>query len=68
MVKIEDETNWKKVVAVVIQGSVLGPVLFLIFISDINEYTPTGVNIVGDILAYIIGKNAHSYFTQEDVS
>ena len=28
------ETNWKEVVAVAIQGSVLGPVLFLLFISE----------------------------------
>ena len=56
------ETNWKEVVAGVIQGSVLGPVLFLLFISDINEYIPPGVNIqkyADDILTYIIVKNAH---------
>ena len=39
------ETEWKDVEAGVIQGSVLGPILFLIFISDINEYLPKGVEI-----------------------
>jgi hypothetical protein len=31
---------WELVVAGVIQGDVLSPILFLIFISDINEYLP----------------------------
>ena len=53
------ETEWKDVEAGVIQGSVLGPILFLIFISDINEYLLKGVEIekyADDIIAYIIGK------------
>ena len=36
----------------------LGPVLFLLFISDINGYMPNGVNLLkfaDDILAYILG-------------
>ena len=40
-----------------IQGSVLGPILFILFIYDINLYLPDGVNIfkyADDILAYII--------------
>ena len=35
-------TEWKKVEAGVIQGSVLGPILFLLFISDINDELPPG--------------------------
>ena len=42
----------------VIQGSVLGSVLFLLFIADINEYLPEGISFekyANDIIAYIIG-------------
>jgi len=37
------ETDWKDVEAGVIQGSVLGPILFIIFLSDINEYIPKNI-------------------------
>ena len=55
----ETTTEWKKVEAGVIQGSVLGPVLFILFIADINKYLPKGVRFekyADDIIAYIIGQ------------
>jgi hypothetical protein len=53
----QSTTDWKRVEAGVIQGSVLGPILFILFIYDINEYMPPGVDIrkyADDILNYII--------------
>ncbi|MCA9328072.1 hypothetical protein KDA14_06090 [Candidatus Saccharibacteria bacterium] len=53
-------TDWQQVEAGVIQGSVLGPILFLLFIADINEYVPTGCSLMkyaDDILAYILGRD-----------
>ena len=64
------ETEWKDVEAGVIQGSVLGPILFLIFISDINEYLPKGVEIekyADDIIAYIIGKQVLTQNLPQDI-
>ena len=56
-VKVGDlTTEWKNVEAEVVQGSVLGPVLF---ISDINNYLTTDANTkkyADDIISYIIGK------------
>jgi hypothetical protein len=67
-VKVGDTTTeWKDVKAGVIQGSVLGPILFVIFIADINEYLPDGVEIekyADDILNYIIGNNVNTNLPQ----
>ena len=54
-------TEWKSVEAGVVQGSVLGPILFLLFIMDINDVLPSEVNLqkyADDILTYIIGDKA----------
>ena len=66
----EFESEWKDVVAGVIQGSVLGPILFIIFISDINKYLPDGASLekyADDILNYIIGKSTSTNLPQEVV-
>jgi ribonucleases P/MRP protein subunit RPP40 len=58
----QTKTDWKPVEAGVIQGSVLGPILFLLFIHDINEVIPEGIELekyADDILAYIIGNTEH---------
>ena len=53
------ETEWRQIEAGVIQGSVLGPILFILFIADINDYLPEGINVekyADDIICYIIGR------------
>ena len=64
------ETDWKDVEAGVIQGSVLGPVLFLLFVADINEYLPAGAptdKYADDIISYIVGAATSSKLPQEVV-
>ena len=63
-------TDWKRVEAGVIQGSVLGPVLFLLFIADINTYLPEGVRFekyADDIICYILGKQVKGQLPQQVV-
>ena len=70
-VKVGDiETEWMDVAAGVIQGSVLGTILFIIFILDINDYMPEEVELekyADDILNYIIGKATSTNLPQEVV-
>ena len=64
------ETEWKSVEAGVIQGSVLGPILFILFISDINKFIPAGVPIekyADDILSYLLGRLSTGSLPQEIV-
>jgi hypothetical protein len=64
------QTEWKQVEAGVIQGSVLGPILFVLFILDINDYLPPGVEILkyaDDILAYITGTSSKGDLRQKVV-
>jgi hypothetical protein len=63
-------SDWRDVLAGVIQGSVLGPILFLLFISDINNYIPNGANLLkyaDDILAYLLGKLVNTNIPQDIV-
>ena len=41
-------SDWKEVLAGVPQGSILGPLLFLIFINDLSEYVESKVKIFAD--------------------
>ena len=71
-VKIGDfSTDWKNVEAGVVQGSVLGPILFILYISDINKYLPTGCSAekyADDIISYIIGHSVSSTLPQTVVN
>ena len=65
-----ETTDWKEVEAGVIQGSVLGPIFFILFIADINDELPPNTNLqkyADDILAYIIGRTIPDGLLQEIV-
>jgi len=70
-VRINDlETDWKPVEAGVIQGSVLGPILFILFIADINDYIPAGIDFekyADDIINYICGRSISTELPQQAI-
>ncbi|CAF1026778.1 unnamed protein product [Brachionus calyciflorus] len=62
--------EWKDVYGGVIQGSVLGPTFFILFISDINDYIPEEAELekfADDILSYLLGKSS-SFLTEEIIN
>jgi ribonuclease P/MRP protein subunit RPP40 len=63
-VKSNDKfSQWLDVEAGVIQGSLLGPILFIIFISDINSYIPPTI----ELTKYADDPGAHNnYIDQKD--
>ena len=60
-------TELKPVEAEVIQGGVLGPILFLLFIADINESIPAGVELLkyADDIPVYISRSKHDDQTMQ---
>ena len=53
-------SDWLDVEAGVIQGSVLGPILFIIFITDINSYIPPSIQLTK--YAYDLSYNDYNVY------
>ncbi len=63
-------SGWLNVIAGVTQGSVLGQALFLLFISDMNEYLPTTAELIknaDDLLTYCIFNKYNDDNTEQTV-
>ena len=66
----DKHSEWLNIIACVTQGSVLGPALFLLFISDMNEYLPTTAELIkyaDDLLNYCIFNNLNENDSQQTV-
>jgi ribonuclease P/MRP protein subunit RPP40 len=62
-------SEWIRVEAELIQDSVLGPILFLLFISDINTYLPPSTNLTkfcDDLLTYVQFSTSSHFFLKTD--
>ena len=67
---LNDQTsNWKKVLAGVPQGSILGPLFFLIFINDIPEGIKSNIKIfTDDTSIFSVLKDNDSAILSEDLN
>ncbi len=62
---------WETILVGVIQSSLLGPILFLIFIAEINDKLPNNANLskyADDLLAYRVSNIIDNQVTQDKVT